>query len=79
MALEAVLERLGLVLGRLGPSWAILDVSGEPVGSTSGRSYCILGASWAVLGMSWAGPGLSWSVLERLGGALGQIFLAKGS
>ena len=40
-------ERLGRVLGRLGPSWAIWIVSG--------------------------------GVLDRLGGALGQNFLAKGS
>ena len=50
VALEGVVERLGLVLGRLEPAWM-------PLGGLLGRLLVDLTASYERPGRSWGGPG----------------------
>ena len=77
VALERVLERLGLVLGRLGPSWT--GACWADFWSILPHLRSVLGGLGEVLGGSWAVLERLGGVLERLGGAMGQIFLARGS
>ena len=47
-------------------------------GAPWGRFGAGLGRLWEILGRVIERLGTSWGVLERLGGGLWQIFLAKG-
>ena len=77
---RSVSGRLGRVLGRfvnvlrrcgclLEPHW---ETPCARLGASWGCLGGVSGASQAVLG-----PGASWGVLERIGGVLGSIFVAK--
>ena len=72
MALEGVLERLGLVSGRLEPSWTSL-------GSLLGRLLVDLTVSDERLGGSWGGPGRVLGCLGASWGRLGASWRSLGA
>ena len=64
-------ERLGGVLGRHGPSWAVFGRPEGVLGASWGHLWGVLGRLGVVLGSSWGVLGSSWRHLGASGGRPG--------